>query len=94
MLQLLSMCVSDVCEILESKSVATINCLVLIKICFKDKAPACHSKAIQLYSVEHKKYKVYKYSVCMFVRVCVCVCVCERMFLWQMRTYICIMTQV
>jgi len=32
--------------------------------------------------------------VCVCVRMCVSVCVCVCAFLWQMRTWICIMTQV
>ncbi len=32
--------------------------------------------------------------VCVCVGVCVCVCVCVGMFMWFMRTQICIMTWV
>ncbi len=32
--------------------------------------------------------------VCVYVCVCVCVCVCVGMFMWFMRTQICIMTWV
>ncbi len=34
------------------------------------------------------------YLLLCFVCVCVCVCVCVGMFMWFMRTHICIMTWV
>ncbi len=40
-----------------------------------------------------KKIYIYcKKEIC--VRACVRACVCARKFLWQMRTYLCMMTQV
>ncbi len=66
----------------------------------------CRCDLFSFFSVMHhilgicfgflKQCVVEKWCVCVCVRacVCVCVCVCVGMFMWFMRTQICIMTWV